>query len=278
MLEQIFIEFSGRVFHAPRWDKSASGSCPICSALSDSNQHLGTVTDVLHVLKNVYPYAPGHLLLVPNHHVPDLARVDHDYGSAVFSALREASERLGRGYWIFSNTGWVAGQSLGHAVFHVLPDPWSIDASFAEEISRRPTFDPFTDVLIDGVRGRKFAVRYGDGHMTGILVHNFAEFARVVGAMRAKLGRMRDVLYPARQAMLERGHVPHVGYHLLVLNYSEPHFVVIPRVFVPKEGRWGALELLYNADLRRDLDGDDAERFWAVAEEKNAEIARTLLK
>ncbi|NPA77061.1 MAG: hypothetical protein GXN93_04900, partial [Candidatus Diapherotrites archaeon] len=49
MLEQIFVEFPGRVFHAPRRGDSADGGCSICSELSEGLVK-GTIDDVLVLL------------------------------------------------------------------------------------------------------------------------------------------------------------------------------------------------------------------------------------
>ena len=177
-----------------------------------------------------------------------------------------------------ANVGWVAGQSVPHFVAHILPDPWHIPEDFVESADRFPSFDPLTDVFTDGIRFKKFHVRYGDAHMTGVIVKNFQELKRAVGKMRSKFGRMRSVLHHERSAMLEAGHVPHVGYHLLILNYNGPQFVVIPRVFLPKVGRWGALELLYNADLSRDLEGAALDEFWEAHLRASEDLARQILK
>ncbi len=277
MLEQIFVEFPGRVFHAPRGD-DASGNCSICAEISEGKEVLGAVSPDVLVLKARYPYVPGHLLIVPRAHFSDLSRVGSSVGDAFFEALRNVSERLGGKYWLVANVGWVAGQSVPHFAVHVLPDPWHVPDDFTEQVDRLPTFDPLTDVFTDKLRFKKFYVRYGGAHMSGLVVSDFHEFKRAISKLRAKFGRMRNVLHHERVAMLERGHVPHVGYHLLVVNYNGPQFVVIPRVFVPKRGRWAALELLYNADLSRDLEGDAATEFFGKHNSAVAELARLIFK
>jgi len=114
--------------------------------------------------------------------------------------------------------------------------------------------------------------------MSGLVVSDFHEFKRAVSKLRSKFGRMRNVLHHERAAMLESGHVPHVGYHLLVVNYNGPQFIVIPRVFVPKQGRWAVLELLYNADLSRDLESGAAVEFLGKHDSAAAELAQLLFK
>ncbi len=259
MLEQIFVEFPGRIFHAPRIDSRGS-DCPICASLSSGERVLGRVGD-LHVMAAEYPYVPGHVLLAPDRHLSDPARVPPSVGEPIFEGLRLVSERLGNKFWIFANVGWVAGQALDHVVFHVVPDPWDIPTDFTEDVDLLPSFDPFTDIFTDGLRFKKFLVRYPGAHMSGVIVDGFSAFRRAVSKMRAKFGHMRRVLCHQRAAVLERGRVPHLGYTLLVLNYSGPQFVVIPRVFLPKSGRWGALEILYRAELSRDLMGSAREDF-----------------
>ena len=276
MLEQIFIEFPGRVFNSPRVD--VSGDCPICSALSDGDAVLGQISENNVLLKPPQPYVPGHVLLVPRQHFADLARAPDDVAQSFFEDLRAVSDKLGGKYWIFSNVGWVAGQEYPHFVAHILPDPWHVPDQFSEERERPLSLDPFTDLFTDGLRFKKFFVRYGDAHMSGLIVSSLREFRRAVGSMRAKFARMRPLLHAERAAMLDAGHFPHVGYHLLVLNYNGPQFVVIPRVFVPKQGRWSLLELLYNAELHTDLAGKSADEFHRVHDSAVAELSRLILK
>ncbi len=276
MLEQIFIEFPGRVFHSPRFE--VSGDCPICAAVSDENAVVGQISEVSILLKPPQPYVPGHLLLAPRQHISDLARAPDDVAEPFFEDLRTVSDRLGGKYWIFANVGWVAGQEYPHFVAHVLPDPWHVPDQFSEERERPLSLDPFTDLFTDGLRFKKFFVRYGDAHMSGLIVSSLREFRRAVGAMRAKFSRMRQLLHAERVAMLDAGHFPHVGYHLLVVNYNGPQFVVIPRVFVPKQGRWSLLDIIYNADLSVDLDGQDADAFLRAHDSAVADLSRQILK
>lgn len=75
--------------------------------------------------RDVNPWAPTHVLVVPKDHHPDLAAlaaVDPSYVGEVFSAAAEVArlEGLDGGYRVIANTGPDAGQTVFHLHAHVL--------------------------------------------------------------------------------------------------------------------------------------------------------------
>lgn len=70
---------------------------------------------------------PGHVLVVPRQHAPDLARLDPEAGAAMFgvaqrvaAALRKAEIRC-EGVNLLLADGAAAGQVVMHVHMHVLP-------------------------------------------------------------------------------------------------------------------------------------------------------------
>src|ERR1700761_1902518 len=79
-----------------------AGSCVFCrlSASGPPSAENGVVdraSGVFTVL-NRYPYASGHLLVVPDRHVAELAELEPDEGVALWEALRAAVAGVERAY------------------------------------------------------------------------------------------------------------------------------------------------------------------------------------
>jgi histidine triad (HIT) family protein len=76
---------------------------------------------------DIRPVTPGHLLVVPRRHAPDLAELDPEDGAQLFrvgqraaAALYESS-LLCEGVNFFLADGEVAGQEVFHVHLHVIP-------------------------------------------------------------------------------------------------------------------------------------------------------------
>jgi ATP adenylyltransferase len=88
-----------------------------------------------YVVMNRYPFASGHLLVVPNRHASDLGALPDQEYSALFSLVRATVERLRRalraeGINVGINLGDVAGAGIAeHLHVHVVPR-WKGDTNF----------------------------------------------------------------------------------------------------------------------------------------------------
>ena len=121
-------------------------TCPFCriaagGAQSELVVHRGTTC---FVVLNLYPYNPGHLMVVPNRHVADYADLTADETAEV-AALTQQTLRTIRaastpqGFNVGLNLGGVAGGSLSqHLHQHVVPR-WSGDANFMTVIGQTKT-------------------------------------------------------------------------------------------------------------------------------------------
>ncbi len=273
MLQEIFVEFPRRILHAPEEKRS----------FEEASFEIDGQTVNLRPANQ--PLIPGHVKVWINtggRGTTDISRLGVDVGAAVFAAIEWIAGRVGNNNWLIGSFGWLA-KRREFIEFEILPDPWHVPDEYAEETEEKRTYDPLTDVIMDGIKGvRKFAVRYGDAHMTGALIagdeiKDFLKFKRLIGAMRTEYGKKREVLYPQRHALLDMGKMPSIGYHILAFNYNEPQMVVIPRLFVPK-GPWTVLDLFYNAEIRRDLEGTAADEYWEAHREKARETIAAILK
>jgi len=73
------------------------------------------------------PIAPGHVLIVPNDHVPDLASLPTEAGSQMMSTAGRLSQALRRapleveGVNLHLSDGAAAGQEVFHCHLHLIP-------------------------------------------------------------------------------------------------------------------------------------------------------------
>ncbi|HSS67562.1 MAG TPA: HIT domain-containing protein [Nocardioidaceae bacterium] len=112
-------------------------ACPFCAipAMSDEDGLIVHRGSSAYAVLNLYPYNPGHLMVVPFRHVADLTEVTLDEAAEIsvltahaMRALREASGA--HGFNIGVNQGTVAGAGIAqHLHQHVVPR-WGGDTNF----------------------------------------------------------------------------------------------------------------------------------------------------
>jgi ATP adenylyltransferase len=113
------------------------GECPFCVVPGKSDED-GLVVqrgEVAYAVLNLYPYNPGHLLLVPYRHVADLTELTPEETAEIaaltaqgITALRAASGA--QGFNVGLNLGAVAGAGIAaHLHQHVVPR-WGGDTNF----------------------------------------------------------------------------------------------------------------------------------------------------
>ncbi|MFT3871588.1 MAG: HIT domain-containing protein [Nocardioides sp.] len=111
--------------------------CPFCRMANGGPQselvvHRGTTA---YVVLNLYPYNPGHLMVVPDRHVADYGDLSEaetlEVAELTKDALRVIREvSAPQGFNVGLNLGGAAGGSLSqHLHQHVVPR-WSGDANF----------------------------------------------------------------------------------------------------------------------------------------------------
>jgi ATP adenylyltransferase len=116
------------------------GACIFCGLDGASPEEreerlVVAVTSRASVLLNRYPFASGHLLVVPHHHVDALEKLSDDEYAEMFFLVRESSRRLRdavrcEGLNVGMNLGAVAGGSIKeHVHVHIVPR-WSGDTNF----------------------------------------------------------------------------------------------------------------------------------------------------
>lgn len=118
----------------------ARGACVFCGLAQASDderrERLALVcTPHASVILNRYPFAAGHLLVVPHAHASSLSDLDRATFDALFWLVRESIERLERavrpqGLNVGLNLGASAGAGIAeHLHVHVVPR-WDGDTNF----------------------------------------------------------------------------------------------------------------------------------------------------
>ena len=122
---------------------SNRGGCVFCEIkgdpINDEKNFVLHRADHNLVVLNIYPYIPGHLLIVPYQHVSDLDATSKDTAAEMMdltkrsqTALRDAYDPAG--YNIGMNLGAAAGAGIvDHIHIHILPR-WVGDSNFMSTV------------------------------------------------------------------------------------------------------------------------------------------------
>ena len=101
--------------------------------------------ELAYVVLNLYPYAPGHLMVCPYRHIADYTETTDEEAAEIADLTRTAMRRAPRrcrgpqGFNIGMNQGDVAGAGIAaHLHQHVVPR-WPGDQNFMPIIGRTKT-------------------------------------------------------------------------------------------------------------------------------------------
>ena len=119
-------------------------ACVFCaiegSSAPDEELHVLHRAPLTIVMLNAYPYASGHLLVMPRRHVGDIASLTDDEYREMFDVTRIAMDALTRAYSpdgmnMGANLGRAAGAGIPrHLHVHVLPR-WLGDTNFMTTVA-----------------------------------------------------------------------------------------------------------------------------------------------
>ena len=125
---------------------ASSAECPFCRIpkLADEDGLVVRRGELTYAVLNLYPYAPGHLMVCPYRHIPDYTDTT-DAEAAEIAALTRDAMRVVRkvsgagGFNIGMNQGHIAGAGIAaHLHQHVVPR-WPGDQNFMPIIGRTKT-------------------------------------------------------------------------------------------------------------------------------------------
>ncbi len=126
----------------PTSDQAGSG-CPFCRipSLPDADGLIAQRGEAAYAVLNLYPYNPGHLMVVPYRHVADYTELTPEEVSEVATLTRQAMQAIrivsaAHGFNIGMNQGEIAGAGIAaHLHQHVVPR-WGGDANFMPVIGQ----------------------------------------------------------------------------------------------------------------------------------------------
>ncbi|WP_311836170.1 HIT domain-containing protein [Cellulomonas fimi] len=141
----------------PAGDIATSDDCPFCRApsLDDATGLVVARGTSAYVVLNLYPYNPGHLLVVPYRHVADYTDLTPEETVDVAELSRTAMRVVRavsapHGFNLGMNQGAVAGAGIAaHLHQHVVPR-WGGDANFLPIVGRTKALPE----LLDDTRSR----------------------------------------------------------------------------------------------------------------------------
>ena len=117
--------------------------CPFCRipSVPDTEGLILRRAETAYALLNLYPYNPGHLMVVPYRHVADYTELTDDETAEVAALTKQAMRAVrevsgAAGFNVGLNQGHVAGAGIAaHLHQHVVPR-WDGDTNFMPVIGR----------------------------------------------------------------------------------------------------------------------------------------------
>jgi ATP adenylyltransferase len=106
------------------------------------------------IIMNKYPYAPGHLMVIPKRHLSDLRELSPEELLDLFEQVRSAITALEKalkpqGFNIGANLGKVAGAGEeNHLHFHIVAR-WNGDANFMPVIGKTNILSEYLEDTYD---------------------------------------------------------------------------------------------------------------------------------
>ena len=140
-----------------------SSGCVFCEILngsaSDEEKFILKRAQFNFVILNIYPYAPGHLLVVPYAHIAQLNEIDKQTSDEMMDITKSSQRALGQvyqpeGFNLGMNLGTSAGAGVAeHLHMHVLPR-WSGDVNFMTSVAQTRTIPEDLRTTYDKLRDK----------------------------------------------------------------------------------------------------------------------------
>ncbi|MFH1360556.1 MAG: HIT domain-containing protein [Candidatus Omnitrophota bacterium] len=132
-----------RVTYLQKLNRKTKGCvfCRIHRSKQDKKNYIILRSQHAFAVLNIYPYNNGHVLIVANRHVGELAKLSRDEKLDLLSLAEKTKALLDKaiqpaGYNIGMNLGRVAGAGFpGHLHIHIVPR-WSGDINFMPVIAQ----------------------------------------------------------------------------------------------------------------------------------------------
>jgi ATP adenylyltransferase len=125
----------------------SAGKCPFCRIPQEADDERGLVVrrgETAYAVLNLYPYAPGHLMLCPYRHLADYTDTTDDEAAEITAMTKAAMRTLrsvsrAEGFNLGMNQGSAGGAGIAaHLHQHVVPR-WLGDQNFMTVVGRTKT-------------------------------------------------------------------------------------------------------------------------------------------
>lgn len=142
-------------------DAGKPGECIFCSAVVESDDTTNLVVhrgNAAYVILNRYPYTSGHLMIVPNEHVPSIENLTPEVRAEMMELVNDALGVLRvvynpHGFNVGINMGEAAGAGIAeHAHIHIVPR-WAGDTSFISTVGETRVIPEELGVTWQRIRG-----------------------------------------------------------------------------------------------------------------------------
>ena len=140
-----------------------TSGCVFCDILNspaaDEEKHILHRAEFNFVILNIYPYATGHLLIVPYEHVAELDKANKSTTDEMMDLMKRAQTVLSEvyapdGFNLGMNLGKSAGAGVaGHFHMHVLPR-WTGDVNFMTAIGQTRTIPETLATTYEKLKGQ----------------------------------------------------------------------------------------------------------------------------
>jgi diadenosine tetraphosphate (Ap4A) HIT family hydrolase len=95
--------------------------CPFCNP-----DEVVLSNELVYAIYDKYPVSPGHMLIIPKRHTPDIFSTTPEERQAMYDILEKCKSMLDEekspdGYNIGINCGEPAGQTIFHVHLHLIP-------------------------------------------------------------------------------------------------------------------------------------------------------------
>ena len=112
--------------HGPGDSHAPEERCPLCARIAAGEAVAESPDGLAVALRDAYPVAEGHTLVVPRRHEPDLVGLTGAEAASLWALVHEVARSVlaetdADGLNVGVNAGVAAGQTVMHVHVHVIP-------------------------------------------------------------------------------------------------------------------------------------------------------------
>lgn len=135
--------------------------CPFCYIVNNEQEDISNKVlyrdEYCFIVMNLYPYTPGHFMVIPNLHVDNIESIESDVWLHMSSLVQKCVKMLKSEFNVMGvNIGMNLGKSAGagiaeHVHYHIVPR-WDRDTNFITTIGNTRVFSTNFDEIYEKLR------------------------------------------------------------------------------------------------------------------------------